>query len=282
MEIFKEIEALRAYLRKASAKGGSVGLVPTMGFLHEGHLSLIKRARRENDVVVVSLFVNPTQFGPGEDLESYPRNFERDSTLTAAEGADALFAPEPEEMYFPDYATHVEVTGSLTKGLCGRSRPTHFRGVTSVVAKLFNIVKPDRAYFGQKDAQQVAVIRRMVRDLNFDLEIIACPIVREADGLAKSSRNIYLSEEERRQALSLNRSLDLARKLIEAGERSGEKVRGVLMEAIAANPLAEIDYVEVVDAGSLEPAGTLSGEVLIALAVRFGKARLIDNTIVEV
>lgn len=282
MEIFKEIEALRAYLRKASAKGGSVGLVPTMGFLHEGHLSLIKRARRENDVVVVSLFVNPTQFGPGEDLESYPRNFERDSALTAAEGADALFAPEPEEMYFPDYATHVEVTGSLTKGLCGRSRPTHFRGVTSVVAKLFNIVKPDRAYFGQKDAQQVAVIRRMVRDLNFDLEIIACPIVREADGLAKSSRNIYLSEEERRQALSLNRSLDLARKLIEAGERSGEKVRGVLMEAIAANPLAEIDYVEVVDAGSLEPAGTLSGEVLIALAVRFGKARLIDNTIVEV
>lgn len=282
MEIFKEIEALKAYLRKASAKGESVGLVPTMGFLHEGHLSLIERARRENDLVVVSLFVNPTQFGPGEDLESYPRNFERDAALTAAEGADALFAPEPEEMYFPDYATHVEVTGSLTKGLCGRSRPTHFRGVTSVVAKLFNIVKPDRAYFGQKDAQQVAVIRRMVRDLNFDLEIVACPIVREDDGLAKSSRNIYLSEEERRQALSLNRSLDLARKLIEAGERSGEKVREALVEAIAANPLAEIDYVEVVDAGSLEPAGTLSGEVLIALAVRFGKARLIDNTIVEV
>lgn len=282
METVKKIDVLRSLLKEASRNGKSVGLVPTMGFLHEGHLSLIKRAREENDLLVVSLFVNPTQFGPGEDLESYPRDLEKDAELCSEEGADILFAPDAGEMYFEDYGTYVEVSGDLTKGLCGRSRPTHFRGVTSVVSKLFNIVEPDRAYFGQKDAQQVAVIKRMVRDLNFDVEIVVCPIVREADGLAKSSRNIYLSEDERKAALVLNRSIKAAAERISSGDRNGDEIRAMVENMIRQEPLSAIDYVEVVDAENMKPLEILKGSVLLALAVRFGKARLIDNIRVEV
>ncbi|PLX31854.1 MAG: pantoate--beta-alanine ligase [Clostridiales bacterium] len=282
MDTVKKIDVLRSRLKEASRNGKSVGLVPTMGFLHEGHLSLIKRAREENDLLVVSLFVNPTQFGPGEDLESYPRDLEKDADSCSAEGADILFAPDAGEMYFEDYGTYVEVSGGLTKGLCGKSRPTHFRGVTSVVSKLFNIVEPDRAYFGQKDAQQVAVIKRMVRDLNFDVEIVVCPIVREADGLAKSSRNIYLSEVERKAALVLNRSLKAASERISSGERNGDEIKAMVENMIKQEPLSAIDYVEVVDAENMKPLEILKGSVLLALAVRFGKARLIDNIRLEV
>ncbi len=282
MDTVKKIDVLRSRLKEASKDGKSVGLVPTMGFLHEGHLSLIKRARKENDLLVVSLFVNPTQFGPGEDLESYPRDLKKDAALCEGKGADILFAPDAGEMYFEDYGTYVEVSGELTKGLCGKSRPTHFRGVTSVVSKLFNIVDPDRAYFGQKDAQQVAVIKRMVRDLNFDVEIVVCPIVREEDGLAKSSRNIYLSKDEREAALVLNRSLRAAAERISSGERNGHEIKAMVEKMIKEEPLSAIDYVEVVDAESIKPIETLKGSVLVALAVRFGKARLIDNICLEV
>src|SRR6056297_2123807 len=282
MDTVKKIDVLRSRLKEASKDGKSVGLVPTMGFLHEGHLSLIKRARKENDLLVVSLFVNPTQFGPGEDLESYPRDWEKDAALCREKGADILFAPDAGEMYFEDYGTYVEVSGELTKGLCGKSRPSHFKGVTSVVSKLFNIVDPDRAYFGQKDAQQVAVIKRMVRDLNFDIEIVVCPIVREKDGLAKSSRNIYLSEEERKAALVLNKSLRAAAERISSGERNGHEIKAMVEKMIKEEPLSAIDYVEVVDAESIKPIETLKGSVLVALAVRFGKARLIDNICLEV
>ncbi|HKL10756.1 MAG TPA: pantoate--beta-alanine ligase [Clostridia bacterium] len=282
MDTVKKIDVLRGRLKEALKNGKSVGLVPTMGFLHEGHLSLIKRARKENDLLVVSLFVNPTQFGPGEDLESYPRDLKKDAALCEGKGADILFAPDAGEMYFEDYGTYVEVSGELTKGLCGKSRPTHFRGVTSVVSKLFNIVDPDRAYFGQKDAQQVAVIKRMVRDLNFDVEIVVCPIVREEDGLAKSSRNIYLSKDEREAALVLNRSLRAAAERISSGERNGHEIKAMVEKMIKEEPLSAIDYVEVVDAESIKPIETLKGSVLVALAVRFGKARLIDNICLEV
>jgi len=282
VDTIKEIDILRSRLKIAVRNGLSVGLVPTMGYLHEGHQSLIKRARKENDLVVVSLFVNPTQFAPGEDLDSYPKDLEKDAWLCESEGADILFAPDADEMYHKDYGTFVEVTGEMTKGLCGKARPTHFRGVTSVVSKLFNIVSPDRAYFGQKDAQQVAVIKRMVRDLNFGLEIVVCPIVREADGLAKSSRNIYLTKEERKAALVLNKSLKEAKALVLSGERDGGKIKLMIEDKISKEFLAEIDYVEVVDADTVEPVDIIKGNVLIALAVRFGKARLIDNMSLEV
>ncbi|MBK5252354.1 MAG: pantoate--beta-alanine ligase [Peptostreptococcaceae bacterium] len=282
MDTINEIDVLRYRLKEAVRNGKSVGLVPTMGYLHEGHLSLIKRARKENDLVVVSLFVNPTQFGPGEDLDSYPKDLEKDASLCESEGADLLFAPDKDEMYYEDYGTYVDVTGELTKGLCGKTRPTHFGGVTSVVSKLFNIVSPDRAYFGQKDAQQVAVIKRMVRDLNFDIEIVVCPIVREADGLAKSSRNIYLTKEEREAALVLNRSLKEAADLVSSGERDPLKIKTMIEDRIRKEPLSEIDYVELVDADRIEHMEKLKGNVLIALAVRFGKARLIDNIRLEV
>ena len=282
MDTVKKIDVLRSRLKEAIKDGKSVGLVPTMGFLHEGHLSLIKRARAENDLLVVSLFVNPTQFGPGEDLESYPRDLEKDAALCREKGADILFAPDAGEMYFEDYGTYVEVSGELTKGLCGKSRPSHFKGVTSVVSKLFNIVDPDRAYFGQKDAQQVAVIKRMVRDLNFDIEIVVCPIVREKDGLAKSSRNIYLSEEERKAALVLNKSLRAAAERISSGERNAYEIKAMIEKMIKEESLSSIDYVEVVDAESIKPIENLKGSVLVALAVSFGKARLIDNICLEV
>ncbi len=280
MRVVKTIEEVREQVKAWKREGLRVGLVPTMGFLHEGHKSLIVKAVEENDRVVVSDFVNPTQFGPKEDLASYPRDIERDAKLCEEAGADLIFHPEPEEMYAPDYCTFVDMDG-LTKGLCGKTRPTHFRGVCSVVAKLFNIVAPDNAYFGQKDAQQLAVIRRMVRDLNFDIRIVACPIIREEDGLAKSSRNTYLNAEERVAALVLSRALNKGKALVESGEQSAAKVKDVIMEELCKEPLARVDYVEVVDADSIEPVKELKGNILVAIAVYIGKTRLIDNFIME-
>ena len=280
MRVVKTIEEVREQVKAWKREGLRVGLVPTMGFLHEGHKSLIVKAVEENDRVVVSDFVNPTQFGPKEDLASYPRDIERDAKLCEEAGADLIFHPEPEEMYAPDYCTFVDMDG-LTKGLCGKTRPTHFRGVCSVVAKLFNIVAPDNAYFGQKDAQQLAVIRRMVRDLNFDIRIVACPIIREEDGLAKSSRNTYLNAEERVAALVLSRALNKGKALVENGELSAAKVKDVIMEELCKEPLARVDYVEVVDADSIEPVKELKGNILVAIAVYIGKTRLIDNIIFE-
>lgn len=276
MKIIKTIEELRPIIKGWKREGLTVGLVPTMGYLHDGHKSLIVKAVSENDKVVVSDFVNPTQFGANEDLSSYPRDIERDAALCEAAGADIIFHPEPEEMYFPDKCTFVDMD-KLTKGLCGKTRPVHFSGVCTVVSKLFNIVTPDRAYFGQKDAQQLAVIKRMVRDLNFDITIVGCPIVREADGLALSSRNTYLNEEERKAALILNKSLTLGKEMIEAGEKNTAKVREAIIKHMETEPLAKVDYVEIVDAENLEPVETIDAPVLVATAVYIGKTRLIDN-----
>lgn len=280
MKIVKTIEEVRTEVRSWRAEGLSVGLVPTMGFLHEGHKSLIDRAVRENDKVVVSDFVNPTQFGPGEDLESYPRDLQRDAALCEEAGAALIFNPEPSEMYAEDAFTYVNMDG-LTGELCGKSRPVHFRGVCTVVSKLFNIVTPDRAYFGQKDAQQLSIIRRMVRDLNFNIEVVGCPIVREADGLAKSSRNTYLNEEERKAALVLSRAVKLGQDMVQAGEKSAEAVTAAMKALIEKEPLARIDYVKAVDAVSIEPVSEMKPPVLVAMAVFIGKTRLIDNFICE-
>lgn len=251
-----------------------------MGYLHEGHKSLIDKAVAQNDKVVVSVFVNPMQFGPTEDLESYPRDMDRDAALCEKAGAALIFHPEPEEMYDDNFSSFVDMN-TLTGGLCGKTRPIHFRGVCTVVAKLFNIVTPDRAYFGQKDAQQLAVIRHMVNDLSFGIEIVGCPIIREEDGLAKSSRNTYLSEEERKAALVLSHSLKEGRKLVDAGEKDAAKVKKVITDIIEKEPLAKIDYVEVVDWNTLEPVERIDGPILTAIAVYIGKTRLIDNFIVE-
>ena len=281
MGIVSTVEEVREQVKEWRAEGFSVGLVPTMGYLHEGHKSLIDKAVRQNDKVVVSVFVNPIQFGPTEDLATYPRDIERDAALCENAGAALIFHPEKENMYFDDFCTYVDMD-NLTKGLCGKSRPTHFRGVCTVVSKLFNIVQPDRAYFGQKDAQQLAVVRRMVRDLNFDLEIIGCPIIREEDGLAKSSRNTYLSAEERKAAVVLHKSLEKGERMLRGGEKDAEKIKQAIREVILAEPLAKIDYVEVVDFDTLESVETADGEVLTAIAVYIGKTRLIDNVIVTV
>ncbi len=281
MQIVKSIEEVRSIVRGWRKEGLRVGLVPTMGYLHEGHKSLIVKAVSENDRVVVSDFVNPTQFGANEDLESYPRDIERDAAICEAAGASLGFHPEPEEMYFPDNCTFVDMDG-LTKGLCGKSRPTHFRGVCTVVSKLFHIVMPDRAYFGQKDAQQLAVIRRMVRDLNFEITIVGCPIVREKDGLAMSSRNTYLNAEERKAALILHKSLQAAEALMQTGERDVAVIKAAIVERMKTEPLARIDYVEIVDAETLEDAAAIERPVLAATAVYIGKTRLIDNFIFEV
>ena len=280
MEIVKTIAEVRTQVKAWKKEGLSVGLVPTMGFLHEGHKSLIERAVKENDRVVVSDFVNPTQFGPTEDLGSYPRDLERDAKLCKEAGAALLFNPEVDEMYFEDRSTFVNMDG-LTKELCGKSRPIHFQGVCTVVSKLFNIVTPDKAYFGQKDAQQLAVIKRMVRDLNFDIEIVGCPIIREEDGLAKSSRNTYLSEEERRAAVVLSQALKIGKEMVEQGETDVKKVKNAICEKINTEPLAKIDYVEIVDFDSIEPVETIESSILTAIAVYIGKTRLIDNFIIE-
>ena len=276
MRVVKNINDVRATVKEWKAKGLKVGFVPTMGYLHEGHESLIRKASEENDRVVVSIFVNPIQFGPKEDLSTYPRDLDRDSKVCKSAGADIIFHPENEEMYFKDFSTFVDMNG-LTDGLCGKSRPTHFRGVCTVVTKLFNIVAPDRAYFGEKDAQQLAVIKRMVRDLNIDIEIIGCPIVREKDGLAKSSRNTYLSVEERNAATILNKSLTLAKEKIQAGERDSAVIIKLIEEIINSEKLARIDYIEVVDSLSMEKVERIEKAVLVAIAVFIGKTRLIDN-----
>lgn len=279
MLVIEKIQELRKILTGLANRDMKVGLVPTMGYLHEGHLSLIRRAKAENDLVVVSIFVNPAQFGPNEDFQRYPRDLERDQELAEAAGTDILFAPEVGEMYPEGYQTYVEVTGGVARRMCGASRPGHFRGVATVVLKLFNIVEPDRAYFGEKDAQQLRVIRRMARDLNLKVEIIGCPIVREADGLALSSRNVYLNQAERKAALILYRTLSRAKELIEIGERDAAVLREQLIKTIAAEPSASLDYLEIADSESLEPVAKLTGEIIIALAVRIGTTRLIDNMV---
>ena len=277
MRVLNTVEAVRSAVKNARRNGGEVGLVPTMGFLHDGHLSLMKRAKIENDLMIVSIFVNPTQFGPNEDLASYPRDLDRDLALCESVGVDIIFAPSVLEMYPEGYSTYVDAEGSITKTLCGASREGHFKGVTSVVSKLFNIIAPDRAYFGQKDAQQVAVIEKMVRDLNFDIEIIPCEIVREADGLAMSSRNTYLSDVERKEALVLSQSLQIVKQAIETGERDAAKLIDQMRAHILTAPSAVVDYIQIVNAKTLEDIDTLTGDVLIALAVKIGKTRLIDN-----
>ena len=280
MEIAYTVEDVKSQVRQWKKEGLTVGLVPTMGYLHEGHESLIKRAVAENDRVVVSVFLNPTQFAPNEDLASYPRDFEADTKLCEGAGAALVFHPEPSEMYAEDACTFVDMT-AVTKELCGKSRPIHFRGVCTVVNKLMNISMADRAYFGQKDAQQLAVIRRMVRDLNMNVEVVGCPIIREADGLAKSSRNTYLSEEERKAGLVLSQAVMLGQKLVAEGEKSAVAVMGAMSELISAEPLAKIDYVSMVSWDSIEPVETIEGPVLVAMAVYIGKTRLIDNFIYE-
>lgn len=280
MKIVDNVKEIRNIVKEWKADGLTVGLVPTMGYLHEGHKSLIDRAVAENDRVVVSDFVNPMQFGPKEDLATYPRDLEMDSALCEAAGAHIIFHPEPDEMYHDDFSSFVDMN-TLTSGLCGKTRPIHFRGVCTVLAKLFNIVQPDKAYFGQKDAQQLAVVTHMVNDLNFNLEIIGCPIIREKDGLAKSSRNTYLSVEERQAALVLSKSLKNGRALIESGETNAKKVVKSIYDEISAEPLAKIDYVEIVSWPTLEEVDTIDSDILCAIAVYIGKVRLIDNFIIK-
>ncbi|HOQ36237.1 MAG TPA: pantoate--beta-alanine ligase [Acetivibrio sp.] len=282
MRLIESINDIKAIIRSQKSMGKTIGLVPTMGYLHEGHMSLVNMSVQHNDFTVLSVFVNPTQFGPNEDFDRYPRDIERDIKMAEAAGVDVVFSPSVEEMYPDGYKTYVEVE-DITKILCGRTRPGHFKGVTTVVNKLFNIVQPDRAYFGQKDAQQVVVINKMVKDLNMNVEIVTCPIVREEDGLAMSSRNVYLSTEERKSALILSKSLFEAQELIKNGENRKENILKYIVDRIKSEKGAQIDYVEIVNADTLDSIGEfLKGRVLIALAVKFGNTRLIDNAIVEV
>ena len=281
MQIVEKIKEVRHQVKEWKKQGLTIGFVPTMGYLHEGHGSLIKRAKEECDRVVVSIFVNPMQFGVNEDLDSYPRDLEADAKLCESIGVDLIFHPEVEEMYTDGFCSFVDMNG-LTKELCGKSRPVHFRGVCTVVNKLFNIVTPDKAFFGQKDAQQLAVIRRMVKDLSMDIEIVGCPIIREEDGLAKSSRNTYLNEEERRAALILSKSIFLGKQMAEEGVTDAQEIIDAMTETISEEPLARIDYVEIVNMDTIEKIRRLEGTVLVAIAVYIGKTRLIDNFIVEV
>ncbi len=279
MKIVGTVKEVREQVKEWKKQGLSVGFVPTMGYLHEGHKSLMDAARKGNDKVVVSIFVNPMQFGPTEDLATYPRDLDHDAALCESAGVDLIFHPEAEEMYEKDFCSFVDMTG-LTEGLCGKTRPIHFRGVCTVVNKLFNIVTPDHAYFGQKDGQQLAVIKRMVRDLNMDIEIVGCPIIREEDGLAKSSRNTYLSPEERKAALILSKTVALGKELAKT-EKDANKVVEAMKKNIETEPLAKIDYVEAVDALSMAPVEKLEGTCMLAMAVYIGKTRLIDNTLIN-
>lgn len=279
MRLIRTIPELREILAE-ERRAGSIGLVPTMGYLHRGHLSLVEASRAQNRFTVMSIFVNPTQFGPGEDFARYPRDLERDRAMAEAAGVDLLFHPDAAEMYPAGYRTYVTVEG-LSERLCGRFRPGHFRGVATVVSKLFHLVQPQRAYFGQKDAQQVAVLRKMVRDLDFGIEIVVCPTVREADGLALSSRNVYLSPAERQAATVLSRALFWARDRVQEGEREGAALLAGMRRMLEAEPLCRLEYLEIVDAENLEPLAHLGGDVLIALAARFGNTRLIDNVLLE-
>lgn len=279
MKIVSTIEEVRAQVSAWKKEGNTVGFVPTMGYLHEGHMSLIDAAR-ENDKVVVSIFVNPMQFGPNEDLASYPRDLDRDAKMCEEHGVDLIFHPTPEEMYGDNFYSYVDMN-TLTEELCGLSRPVHFRGVCTVVTKLFNIVTPDKAYFGEKDAQQLAIIKRMVKDLNMPLTIVGCPIIREEDGLAKSSRNTYLSEEERKAALVLSRAIFLGKEMVEAGERDAKKVIAAMVKEIESEPLSKIDYVKMVDLDTMQEVEKIERGILTAIAVYIGKTRLIDNFMYE-
>ena len=281
MRVIRSIQEMYKLSESARKEGKIIGFVPTMGYLHEGHLSLIRTARKRCDLLVVSIFVNPTQFGPNEDLNSYPRDFERDSKLCEKEGVDVIFAPSAEEMYPDGYSTWVEVKGPVTEVLCGAFRPGHFRGVTTVVAKLFNIVQPHFAVFGQKDAQQLVVIKKMTRELNFPVEIVAAPTVREKDGLAMSSRNEYLNENERKVAPKIYQSLILAKNMLLSGERDTEKIKNEMRKFLESAKLIKIQYIDIVDADTLKPLKNAQGRVMVALAAFLGRARLIDNIIVD-
>jgi len=280
MEVIKSIPEMRAKIKELKRQGRVIGFVPTMGFLHEGHLSLVRLAKKKGDSVVVSIFVNPLQFGPQEDYQVYPRDPERDLSLLKKEGVHLVFMPEAEEMYPPDFQTYVEVE-KLTQGLCGAYRPGHFRGVATIVLKLFNIIQPDFAVFGEKDYQQLKVIERMVKDLNLEVEIIPHPIVRERDGLAMSSRNTYLSEEERRDAVSLYQALKMAERLILDGERDANRLQALIREYLEKFPHTRVQYVELVNPETLERVSRITGPVLLALAVYVGKTRLIDNRLIK-
>lgn len=280
--MIKVVRSPQAMQKRADAihrKGKTIGFVPTMGYLHKGHLDLVRVAKKKSDCVVASIFINPIQFGPKEDFASYPQDFARDKKLLAKEKVDYIFIPSSPDMYNKDFTTYIEVK-ELSDVLCGKSRPGHFKGVATVVAKLFNIVKPDIAVFGQKDGQQSIVIKRMVKDLNLPIKIIIAPTTREKDGLAMSSRNIYLSPEERRQAPILYKSLLMAKKMIKDGEKNAHKIIALMQELISVKPLANIDYIEIVLVNTLKPVKEIKGKVLIALSVKFGKTRLIDNLIV--
>ncbi len=281
MSLIASIDFLKEELNKEKKKGHLIGLVPTMGYLHEGHLSLIRRAKQENDIVVVSIFVNPTQFAPNEDFESYPRDIERDYEMAREAGADIIFNPSVQEMYPQGASTFVIVEGDITQKLCGGSRPTHFKGVTTVVAMLLNLILPDFAYFGQKDAQQAIVLKKMARDLHIATKLVVCPIVRENDGLALSSRNVYLNEIERNQALILSRTLFEAQARVNEGEINVEELKRFMISNISTMDLAEIDYVEILDEGTLDNIEIIEKKALAAVAVRFGKTRLIDNVILK-
>jgi pantoate--beta-alanine ligase len=281
MKIITTIEQMLEHSLRLRDQGDRIGFVPTMGFLHEGHLSLMRKAREDNHALVVSIFVNPTQFGPGEDYSSYPRDLEKDASLCREVGCDVLFTPGADEMYPQGNVTTVSVTG-LTEALCGASRPEHFDGVTTVVSKLFNIVRPHRSYFGLKDYQQYRVILRMVQDLNMNIDVIGLPTVREEDGLAMSSRNAYLYDDERSGALSLSRSLDAAREMVREGTRDPRAIEEKVTGIIGSESVTRIDYVSVVNADDLSPLSTIEGRALLALAVFVGDARLIDNTVLEV
>ena len=278
MKVLKKVDEVKKLSNQWRKEGKTVGLVPTMGYLHEGHMSLIERCRKENDKVIVSIFVNPAQFGENEDLDAYPKDFQKDKTLCEKAGADLIFNPDTDEMY-SNQRTYVNIDG-LSDYLCGKSRPIHFRGVCTVVSKLFMITNPDNAYFGQKDAQQLAIIKKMVKDLNFDVNIVGCPIVREEDGLAKSSRNVYLNPEERKAALCLSKAI-AAGKLLANSETDADKVKNEMIKILETEPLAKIDYVEIVDNETMQPVSEIKDNTLAAMAVYIGKARLLDNFVKE-
>ncbi len=279
MKVLRTVKEIQAFTKEMKAAGKSIGLVPTMGALHEGHLTLMRKAREDNDIVIASVFVNPTQFGPNEDFDAYPRRFEEDCKKLETVPVDAVFHPDPSEMYPEGYCTYVNVDGDITKKLCGAQRPGHFRGVATVVTKLMNLSRADRAYFGQKDAQQVVVVKRFVADLNIPVEIVMVPIVREESGLARSSRNQYLSPEEKEAALVLSRSLRKGRAAFEGGEKNVESLKKIVCREIGTEPKAVIDYVDIYSFPGLLPVGEVAGPVLLAIAVKIGKTRLIDNTI---
>jgi len=277
MQLIEKIEEMKSYRKRIKNKGKSIGFVPTLGYLHEGHISLIKRARENCDEVVVSIFVNPLQFGPKEDYQRYPRNLSRDAGICQKEGVDVIFAPSPKEMYPKGYSTFIDMQGNLTQVLEGKFRPGHFKGVTTVLIKLFNIVSPDLSFFGEKDYQQALIVKKMVKDLNLDTKIVLSPTVREKDGLALSSRNSYFTPKEREAALVLYRSLVKAKQVIEKGEKNPERVISLMRDLISKEPLAKIDYIDLVDPLTFERVSQIKGDILAVLAVKIGKVRLIDN-----